>query len=349
MLDTHGGLERSINSVIMHHLGWTNFRGQSEFLYRLSNLSAFTYVMPSASFHDDLRLDVHHLGEVANIIYGITSLSLNCPAITGSEDLLFFITQFNNLEEIRFDWVEVAPYGLAEETQAKTFIRPPRNLHRLRFNASDAFQVLAHWMSGRGHDRGFHSLQYHFRTKEDTRPFNVASSCWHDKAKVLELDFIPVGHMSAVMHDDDNDFSLTGFVNLETCSLRFAFGEMCVAANQSLSWITVIVDQLTSPLLRTITISLVVDNVEDLRSLNSECAVRELTTAYFDDMRVLDWGAIEKTVSKGSLGSLQKIVLEGQGSRELLTEHIRTTCPTVHSRSLISLVPVKRHPEWMNL
>ncbi|KAH9895035.1 hypothetical protein C8Q73DRAFT_692762 [Cubamyces lactineus] len=348
MLNTHAGLERSITSVIMHHPGWTNYQSKLEFLYELSNLSAFTYVMPTAPWFDRLRLDVHHLGDVANIVYGITSLSLVCPTVTDSEDLLFFIGQFSNLQEIRLDGLEVYPYGPEEESQAKGFVRPPRNLHRLKFNGGNTILVLAHWMSGRGHDRGFHSLQYQFRAREDTNLFNIASPSWHDKAKVLELVFIPDGRMSTTMHDDDNDFSLTEFAVLEACTLRFAFGEMCVAANQSLSWITAIVDQLTSPLLRTITISLVVDNVEDLRSLNSECAVRELTTAYFDDMRALDWASIEKTVANGSLGSLQKIVVEGRGSRELLEEHIRKTCPTLHSRSLVSLVAVGKHPEWMN-
>ncbi|KAI0329241.1 hypothetical protein GY45DRAFT_1362218 [Cubamyces sp. BRFM 1775] len=349
MLDSHPGLEPSVNSVIMHHPGWANYRDKLELLEVLSNLSAFTYVMPTTSSFERLYLDMHHLGRAATITYGITSLSLICPTVTDFEDLFFFVSQFSNLEEIRLDGLEVCLYGLDEESQAqaKESFYPPRNLHRLKINGGNTILVFKDWMSSRGHDRGFHSLQYQFRTRDDTSLFNITSPSWYDKAKVLELVFIPDGHMSATMHDDDNEFSLSGFAYLETCTLRFAFGEMCVAANQSLSWITAIVDQLTSPLLRTITLSLVVDNVEDLRSLNSECAVRELTTAYFDDMLVLDWASIEQTVSRGSLRSLRKIVLEGQGPRERLKEHIEKTCPALHSRSLISFVAVGKHPEWL--
>ncbi len=123
---------------------------------------------------------------------------------------------------------------------------------------------------------------------------------------------------------------------------------MCVAENTSLTWIPTLVGQLSSSSLRSLTISLVVDNVEDLRSLNSECAVRVLTAAYFDDMRVLDWAAMGQALCAERLEGLGRVVLEGRGSRELLEEYIRITCPELHTRHILSLVAVAKEASWAN-
>lgn len=143
-----------------------------------------------------------------------------------------------------------------------------------------------------------------------------------------------------------SEFSLESFSVLEACTLRFAFGEMCVAQNESLLSIPTILSQLSSPSLRTITIALVVDNVEDLRSLNSECAVRNLSPAYFEDMRVLDWTLIENLLTSESLSSIQALVLEGQGKCHQLESHLRDCCPALHSRRLVSLVNVDKEDQY---
>ncbi len=142
--------------------------------------------------------------------------------------------------------------------------------------------------------------------------------------------------------------SLATFTALHSCVLRFAFYEMCVPQNQSLPWIPTILAQLSSSHLRTLTISLAVDNVEDLRSLNSECAVRILTPAYFDDMRVLDWASIEDAILNDHLCELRKVIVEGRGRRSLLEEHIKDTCPKLHSQAILSLVAAREPVSWLS-
>ena len=92
---------------------------------------------------------------------------------------------------------------------------------------------------------------------------------------------------------------------------------------------------------------MVVDNVEDLRSLNSECAVRILTTAYFEDMQVLDWAAIAQALCAERLPNLRRINLEGRGNRALLEEHIKARCPELHSRSILTLRAVAKNATWI--
>lgn len=147
---------------------------------------------------------------------------------------------------------------------------------------------------------------------------------------------------------ESTDLTLAPYVALHSCTLRFALPEMCVAENTSLAWIPTIIGQLSSPSLRSLTISLVVDNVEDLRSLNSECAVRVLTTAYFNDMWVLDWAAIGHGLSSERLEGLRRVVVEGFGPCKLLEEHIRVTCPELHTRGILSLVAVAKAAPWAN-
>ena len=122
---------------------------------------------------------------------------------------------------------------------------------------------------------------------------------------------------------------------------------MCVPQNASLSWIPRIVAQLAAPELRTLTISLAVNNVIDLRLLNSECAVPELTLAHFDDMRVLDWPSLEQTLTSEDLGGLEKVVLEGQGPYNELEAYIEQNCPELHARRIMSFaVGGSEAPAW---
>ena len=137
------------------------------------------------------------------------------------------------------------------------------------------------------------------------------------------------------------DFDLTPLSVLHVCHLRFAFEEMCVPQNTSLLWIPRIVSQLASPELHTLRVSLTVNNMEDLRYLNSECSIPELSLAYFDDMRILDWPRLESGLLSEQLGGLRNVILEGQGSRESLEEHIKHHCPKLDASGLLSLQVVK--------
>ena len=145
----------------------------------------------------------------------------------------------------------------------------------------------------------------------------------------------------------NTELTLASFTALHSCTLRFAFSEMCVPQNMSLPWIPTILGQLSSSHLRTLRISLAVDNVEDLRSLASECAVRIISPAYFDDMRVLDWEGIERALVSDQLPSLQEVVLEGRGNRTALQQYVEEFCPELHSRGILSLVPVNDAP-WLS-
>ena len=147
---------------------------------------------------------------------------------------------------------------------------------------------------------------------------------------------------------DGTGFNLSTFSTIRSCTLRFATHGMCVRQNVDLAWIPRVISQLATHELRKLNISLAVYNVEDLRGLNSECAAPELTTAYFDDMTVLDWEGLAQIFTGDRLTGLDKVVLEGRGRSDNLEEHIKRVCPKLHSRGMLSLLAVSSQtPSWI--
>lgn len=109
------------------------------------------------------------------------------------------------------------------------------------------------------------------------------------------------------------DLDLSHCKVLRICCLTFYLREMFVSENQSLRWIHDCLQQLTSPHLETIELTIFADPMTDLRALDSECGTRSLDYVDFDTMRELDWDRLDHMFTKERLESLQKVVLVGQG------------------------------------
>ncbi|CDO72756.1 hypothetical protein BN946_scf184994.g9 [Trametes cinnabarina] len=285
-----------------------DFIGALEVLSRLPSLQSFTvscHGVLGKALKDALR-------KIATMKPHLTALSLIGPVYLSSSELLLAVSRFRSLEELSVDRLRTDYFG-----------------SDLLFSPSPPDANV-----------GLRSLQFYINEPQDVQRFEELSALWSKKLKNLEVVFTPSGGMDATMAEVE--FALPEYVCLEGCTLRFVSEEMCVAQNQSLAWIPKILSQLSSPHLRKVTLALVVDTMEDLRSIMSENAVRDLGPAYFDDMRVLDWAAIERCLTDETLASLHKFLVEGRGDPALLEAHIRDTCLELYARSLVSPVNVEK-------
>ncbi|EIW63110.1 uncharacterized protein TRAVEDRAFT_56256 [Trametes versicolor FP-101664 SS1] len=335
LIDSAPNLALAINSVCVRFKDWADPKQELEFLTRLPALSSFGMVTPAYQ-----RVSVEHLAVVASHIPALTSLFLCGPGVITAPLLLSGLSLFRALREVRLHSIDV---HFPPEPDVPYDLTPLPPLRRLESRASDGAPLISRWLQVHSATPGLLSLQHTIQDPRDAIQFDATAIFCAGTVKNLEIVFAPEGRMTDALRG--SEFWLESFSVLETCTLRFAFGEMCVAQNESLLSIPTILSQLSSPFLRTITIALVVDNVEDLRSLNSECAVRNLSPAYFEDMRVLDWTTIEQLLTGENLGSIQALVLEGQGQCHLLESYLRDCCPTLHSRRLVSPVTVDKEDQ----
>ena len=113
---------------------------------------------------------------------------------------------------------------------------------------------------------------------------------------------------------------------------------MCVPTNQDLSWVATLLSQLRSPHLRQITFSLHSENMQDLRTLSSENAIRQLTKTRYTDLMALDWESICASLSSGDIPSLQAFVVEGAGPKESLIQFLEQHYPDLTRRGVFVLV-----------
>ena len=98
--------------------------------------------------------------------------------------------------------------------------------------------------------------------------------------------------------------------------------------NQSLQWIHDCLQQLSSPDLRTIELTILADPMTDLRALDSECGTRPLDYVDFDDMKKeLDWVRLGRAFDKERLVSLEKVVLVGKGESSGIYSFLRQSHP----------------------
>ncbi|OJT12296.1 hypothetical protein TRAPUB_11163 [Trametes pubescens] len=353
LIDSAPNLALAIHSVCVRFKDWADPKQELEFLTRLGALSSFGMITPAYQ-----RVSVEHLAVVASHIPTLTSLFLCGPGVITAPLLLSGLSLFRSLQEVRLHSIDV---HFPPEPDVPYDLTPLPSLRRLESRASDGAPLISRWLQVHSATPGLLSLRHTIQDPRDAIQFDATAVFCASAVKNLDIVFVPEGRMTGEQKFSStmivkthlvspdalrgSEFSLSSFSVLETCTLRFAFGEMCVAQNESLRSIPTILSQLSSLLLRTITISLVVDNVEDLRSLNSECAVRNLSPAYFEDMRVLDWTAIEQLLMSENLGWVQALVLEGQGKRHLLESHLQNCCPALHSRRLVSLVTVDKEDQ----
>ena len=106
---------------------------------------------------------------------------------------------------------------------------------------------------------------------------------------------------------------------------------MCVAENSSLPWIDAIVYQLSSPSLSSIIIEIWADDMQDLRSLDSECGVRQTTLVLFDNLRALNWARLASVFTGGQSAALTDVTLRGSGDSTTFHAWLRTMFPELAS------------------
>lgn len=127
----------------------------------------------------------------------------------------------------------------------------------------------------------------------------------------------------------DLDFSLENLPNLRVCRLEFGLREMLVTDNLSLPWINLLITQVSSPRLEEMALRIKADNMEDLRALDSECGVRDVSIVNFNDLAILDWERIGDVLENARV--LRRFVIEGQGDATRFLENISKRCPSLSS------------------
>ncbi|KAL7281203.1 hypothetical protein ACG7TL_004511 [Trametes sanguinea] len=333
LLDAAPELARTISTVRVQHLVLSN--DGSGLLSRLPSLRALRLFCLDPYLPQTIPLIAQTHPRLAKLC--LTGLAAFPPA---SDELLRLLSLLKDLRELSLYHFDTQ--GLRDIDAACYKYPAPPQLYHLDSTLSPCTPLISRWIHehtlGAGLKTGLRSFHFFLREPADVAQFDGISALWAENIQNLDVQFSPIGSIALMMWR--GGFALSDYVALESCNLRFQFEEMCVAENLSLSWIPEFLSRLSSRRLRTVTLSLVVDNMEDLRSVMSENAVRELNPAYFNDLRVLDWGAIEKALTKQNLASLQSFFIEGRGSQTLLKEHIQNTCQELHARSLVSLVTV---------
>ncbi|KAI1796394.1 hypothetical protein LXA43DRAFT_937281 [Ganoderma leucocontextum] len=304
--------------------------------------AAFTFLQLLPNLID-LRIQARALPYIGHLGSQLAYLRIDDVWAQSRGDLLVGLSRFPTLQELELS--DPYPMLRSDEYILGTHEPPPPNVHKLSIRNTSCAELISQWFGSQGLTPRLHSVVQTIRARSHARLFVAQSRTLAPLVQDLEIVFKPDGTMQGTL--ESADLTLKPYTALRSCILRFALPEMCVAENKSLTWIPTIIGQLSpSSCLRSLTISLVVDNVEDLRSLNSECAARVLTVAYFDDMRVLDWAAIGHALSADRLEGLGRVVLEGRGCHQLLEEHIRITCPELHTRHILSLVTVAKEAAW---
>ncbi|KAI0645500.1 hypothetical protein C8Q79DRAFT_1010453 [Trametes meyenii] len=327
-------LARVITSVTTIYMGLRDPCDDFKFLLQLPCLCKLTLVTPPPQQFPTKTLSV-----IASYAPALTSFTLIGPGGTTPSHLVSAISEFGTLEELGLQHITID-----DEDDVSYAPHPPR-LRRLVFHDCSNPSIIVSWLQVHSAEPPLQSLRYFLRGQKDVAQLNTVAAWCASSLKSLEVIFAPHGSMAAAFRDVV--LPLSSFSVLESCTLRFVLHEMCVAQNESLKWIPLVLAQLSSPCIRKVTISLVVDNVEDLRSLNSECAVRDLTCAYLDDMFVLDWDSMERSLASDHFASLRILVIEGQGSGNVLKAHVQKNIPTLHSRDVISLATVAKRAPWI--
>lgn len=116
---------------------------------------------------------------------------------------------------------------------------------------------------------------------------------------------------------------------LQACALRVLFHKNSLD-NDDVRGFTELLSTISSPILSTLTLSLLVHRTKD------RPIVRRVT---YSEMRAFDWAGIEATLARGSLPGLRNLVIEGEGEAAVLQDYIARVFPVLHARRVIQLLP----------
>ena len=126
---------------------------------------------------------------------------------------------------------------------------------------------------------------------------------------------------------DETDFTLSCLSHLRRCHLTFILRDMFVAGNMALPCIESFITQALSTGLEELVVSIKADSMEDLRALDSECGVREVSPVRFDDLHVLNWERISLALDSQSGPVLRTLTFVGQGETGQLRSHLKERYP----------------------
>ncbi|KAF7789675.1 hypothetical protein EIP86_000621 [Pleurotus ostreatoroseus] len=276
-----------------------------------------------------LKLDKEIMRTVTNV-RRLRTLSLVACILPSPDSLARTLSTLEHLTHLN-----VEDLSHAEDDAITGGVQPPRIL---TFGATgmdtEGTSQICSWILN-GEDSGdIRTLYTKVRSRAEASAMRDLIETLGDTLTDFQMVVDAEASLAAVF--GESDLSLRCLTNLRSCRLTFKLREMFVPENISLPWITGLVSQLSSNRLSEVSLSIHADDVRDLRSLDSECGVRETFPVSFDELQALDWTALDESLNTERLGSLQQIVISGVGDPSALQAFLRMNHPLLES--LVDLV-----------
>ncbi|KAH8084367.1 hypothetical protein BXZ70DRAFT_1012050 [Cristinia sonorae] len=197
----------------------------------------------------------------------------------------------------------------------ETVPRPP--LTDLCLTRVPGTAALCHWLRSASQESTIKSFTTNVGEVWKAEQALHVFRCFGHSIRTLDLTLDSYSGLAAIF--EEAQFSIEGCTGLHVLHLELHLHGMCVKTNSDLRWISVILSQISSPNIHTITFSLCADPMSDYRGLDSECAVRPLQVASFTNLIEFDWEDIHTARMKDPQPAL---VVKGQGLSDSLRSHL---------------------------
>lgn len=336
LLDSGAGIGAVVVSL--------SLRGNSRlFLWRIDHmsLSRLLFKLPALQH---LRLECLQMPRQISSMssLSIKALDICYCSIPPSNPVQPFLASLSHLDRFLFQGNTTPVYGGVNASD------PPNlpTISHLCLGDNDPWIDIFSTILHGGTQLCVQSLSSHVRHRGSARTCAVAlrnfgSTLTHvdiviDSDSSVACMFIPstldlsTNYTSLVLlQGDDYELNLQHCDVLRSCHLRLYSREMCVSQNQSLPLIWDLASQINSTFLEEIIVSIRADAMEDLRALDAECGVRELSPVRFDDLQALEWGRIDAILTDGRFQSLRHLVFHGRGDPEGIQTFIQDQYPSL--------------------
>ncbi|KAH9915124.1 uncharacterized protein B0H18DRAFT_1042646 [Fomitopsis serialis] len=127
----------------------------------------------------------------------------------------------------------------------------------------------------------------------------------------------------------DTTFTLEPCTNLRTVFIELGAGSQSPEASMGLMWPSVLISQLSSLSLETITLLV---SAPSFWPWDVDIVWR------FDDLQALDWRSINRTLGRLFFNNLRAFNIHGRGPRESLEACLQERCGTAYTRGLFRLL-----------
>ncbi|KAH9935367.1 uncharacterized protein B0H18DRAFT_1114125 [Fomitopsis serialis] len=326
LLEASPELARAVRSIKLHNLlyvvrAWNNV--SLEFLGALTAVTELTL--------DNMRMagGVHRA--FLRTLPALRELTLRDCWFETLHDFAALLSSFQNLEYVSISLL----IGLTYAVEPPLPSLPP-GLHTIELAELvwDRIPALAllNWLKDIPNPRTILTLSCNVMW--EVWPTEVLLDIFGSHLQHFEFVVKSEASLDSVLGKDG--FSLSGLPCLRSFALRLYVATMCVRQNRDLLWIPKLLAQLRSPRLHQVTLSLHIDDMQDLSALASENAVRKLSRASYADLTALGWESICETVAREDFSSLQKFVIEGKGPTSFLEAYIEREYPDLHQRGVIA-------------